>query len=303
MAAEGKLHMFVANFLYHCGLSSWQVNSEISHAVSNSVEEPFVLVDPDDKPVLNYFSHNPTTVHGPTTDGYYVVYHVGTGSQSSHGPPIHCNESGSDGPVHSVRKQLEPEFVDPPAQITVETLYSKTMAGPWTKLAVSGSMCPNPGAWLFKNGSVLLACKIAIDAAANKQMVMYTAPSWRGPFKLAQITPVFGEDQHIWQDPRGHFHMLLHSLLPHKVGTTAWSPDGLHWTPNGFAGPPNPNPRESIPRFINLAGGGVKTLSRRERHQLLFNSQGWPIALYNGVTSLNDARPDRSWTSVQPIHA
>lgn len=300
LEVDGKLHMFVANMINHCGLSSWQRNSEISHAASASIEG-FTLTDPDNRPVLTPFSHNPT-VHGPTQDGYYVVYHIGNGDSSGHGPPLDCNAS-EGAYTESFRREEVEYFAAPPNEVSVATQYSKAIDGPWQKLSVSGSMCNNPGAWLLRNGSVLLACKMVLDPAADRQMVMYIAPSWRGPFKFAKIAPVFGEDPYIWQDPRGHFHMLLHSMLPHKIGTTAWSPDGLNWTPNGFGGPPNPNPLESFPHTIALEGGGSKSLARRERHQLLFNKQGWPVALFNGVTSSSEARPDRCWTAVQPIKA
>ena len=68
-----------------------------------------------------------------------------------------------------------------------------------------------------------------------------------------------------------------------KTPTTAWSKDGLDWTPNGFAGPPNPAPRPSYGHSIALQGGGVMELDRRERHQPIFKD-GALVGLCNGVT-------------------
>ena len=93
-----------------------------------------------------------------------------------------------------------------------------------------------PGAYIFPNGTTLLVCKVDLPPPAGesiRQMQMAVAPHWSGPYKKVEPpSRVFGEDAFIFRQPQdGHFHMLLHSMKPHKLPTTAWSPDGLTWTP------------------------------------------------------------------------
>lgn len=63
---DGKSwHLFAADFANHCGLDSWQHNSQITHAVSKKPEGPFAAQDV----VLAPFAHNPTVHSNP--DGTY----------------------------------------------------------------------------------------------------------------------------------------------------------------------------------------------------------------------------------------
>ena len=81
--------------------------------------------------------------------------------------------------------------------------------------------------------------------------------------------------------------------------TFAFKPDGLEWTPLGFAGPPNPQPIAAFGYTLELTNGSTVELDRRERHQLLFDDKGEPVALFNGVT-LPDGT-DKSFTIAQPF--
>lgn len=260
---SGKYFMFFADMAMNCGLDSWQVrlhdwsfelatccrpptrccdvqrNSQISIATSTHPTGPF-MVEEGSQPIASPFAHNPT-VHGPTLDGYYIIYHIGSGKPSSHGQPLLNCKNGTT-PKLGLEPTLPPSQPLPPSVPTM--LVSKKLAGPWTSTALptitqtaagsdgdGSNGCNNPAAALLNNGTVLLVCKVAVTPPGNwRQMAIYTAPNWRGPYTFRRLTQVYGEDAYVWYDAyRDAFHMIFHSMHPHKVPSTAWSKDGLEW--------------------------------------------------------------------------
>jgi hypothetical protein len=111
------------------------------------------------------------------------------------------------------------------------------------------------------------------------------------------------QDAFIFRQPQdGNMHMLLHSMHPHKLPTTAWSADGIHWTP-AFVADSSCTEGEMYPSFgydIALANGSAPFKARRrERHQVLVGAAtGVPMYLFNGV---EDGDGDFSFTAGQPI--
>ena len=84
--ADGQIHMFAAHMTEHCGLLSWETNSEVVHAVAPSPLGPFTV--PAEQPtVIHRFAHNPT-VH-QNTQGRYLLYHIGCGATPT-GPCAAC---------------------------------------------------------------------------------------------------------------------------------------------------------------------------------------------------------------------
>ena len=291
--------------------------------------------------VLPSWAHNPT-VHGPiltppagyeqatgnssSTSAVYLIYHIGTGHGGIYGKPrTDCTngttpssrdgDAATDGATAAVQPRAvggpipPPPFVLPRA-VTPNLLVASSVNGPWAphRWGKLGWGCNNPGAAVLKNGTVVLACKVMLHRGPDgglpwRQMAIYVAPSWRGPYELRRLTPVYGEDAYVWHDPAadggtGAFHMLLHAMRPTKVPTTAWSKDGLEWIANGYAGPPHPQPRASFNHSIALAGGGLVELQRRERHQPIFRD-GKLVGLCNGVTTGVD--DDYSFTACVPV--
>jgi len=70
----GLYHMFVSRMGSHCGLDSWQSNSEIIHATSYDPEGPYVY----NSTVLPYFAHGPSVREMPGGNGYFMM-HLGCG--------------------------------------------------------------------------------------------------------------------------------------------------------------------------------------------------------------------------------
>jgi len=86
------------------------------------------------------------------------------------------------------------------------------------------------------------------------------------------------------------------------ICTTAWSEDGITWTP-AFVADLNTTAGETYPSFSHsfaLQGGGLFKASRRERHQLALDSKGVPTHLLNGV--IPEGMGDFSFTSIQPLN-
>ena len=291
-------HMFAADMTEHCGLNSWQHNSAIRHLVSKTPEGPY---EPQEI-ILSSFSHNPT-VH-KTQSGHYVIYHIGKGVHGSRPLITTCHngttpqesESGFQGPPPPIGSIIVPDMI-----------FSESLRGPWSTYASSqkGSSCNNPAAYVFPNGTTLLICKVM--SPEIRVMLVAKADSWQGPYHVVAHTNVYGEDAFIWRQPEdGSFHMLLHSMKPTKICTTAWSADGLHWTP-AFNANLSTTKSQTYPSYnhtITQTDGHGLVARRRERHQLLLNSgflpgPGAPVAwLFNGVTT---GEKDFSFTSVQAV--
>ena len=319
--------MIFADMEAHCGLDAWQRNSLIAIATNTDASSPagpFTLPGPNASVapalVMKSFAHNPTA-HGPTpgTSPVYLVYHIGDGHASRHGSPRTDCTNGTTPPpppaalgATAAAAALDDEAAPPhglPAVMTPNLLVAGTLSGPWTthKWAKNEGSCNNPGAAVLKNGTVVLVCKVSVnkgpDGKTWRQMAIYVAPTWKGPYEFRRLTPVYGEDAYIWystadDNGTGAFHMLLHSMHPHKIPTTAWSKDGIDWIPNGFSGPPHPQPRASFnSSTFALKGGGTMTVKRRERHQPIFKD-GKLVGLCNGVTT---GRGDYSFTACVPV--
>eukprot|EP00041_Stephanoeca_diplocostata_P018984 m.402477 g.402477 ORF g.402477 m.402477 type:complete len:363 (+) comp21179_c0_seq3:120-1208(+) len=256
---DGLYHMYAADMTKHCGLNSWQSNSAIRHLVSETPEGPFTPREI----VQGAFSHNPT-VH-KTADGHFVIFHIGAGSTKK--PIVNSCTNGTTPSQYSSVHVKSPishtdNILDVPSakmysrgdKVSPNMLWSTSPNGPWQSSARTGSGesldCNNPAAYTgFENGTVILICKVMSERQNIRQMLVAVAPNWRGPYIVHGSTPVFGEDAFIWRAAEdGSFHMLLHSMHPTKICTTAWSTDGLSWTP-AFVADLNTTIDDTYPSF------------------------------------------------------
>lgn len=75
----GTWHAFISVFADHCGLNSWEANSELVHAVSaGGPAGPFV----NDSVIRLPFAHNPKVIRDPMT-GEYLIFHIGCGDNET----------------------------------------------------------------------------------------------------------------------------------------------------------------------------------------------------------------------------
>jgi hypothetical protein len=72
--SDKKWVMYLAEMDLHCGLSSWSTNSRIVRAESSTPGGTYTFKEVAKK----RFAHEPTII-GPTSEGYYLLFHVGAG--------------------------------------------------------------------------------------------------------------------------------------------------------------------------------------------------------------------------------
>ena len=277
--ADGKWHLFFAEFLNHCGLGHWGTNSVVSHGISDAPDGPFTKKEV----VLPAFHHNPTVAFDPSTETFLLIS-IGNGSTV----PQHC------GPAR-LSRQPQP-VVDPAAAGIITLWYSVSANGPWALLdrpLLEGrpgkwdAFVTNPSVHVFPNGTVLMAYR----GGWNPWHVgVAVAPSWKEPFRRVSDDPVIqviNEDPGLFQHARGHFHILTHYFGSDGPGGHAYSEDGIMWS---FAG-------QAYNFSQQYIDGTHTTWQRRERPQVLV-LDGTPRYLFTGVLPKGG---ERSHTLVQPI--
>ena len=316
---DSKYHMFVSDMSYNCTLEEWTTNSRVAHAISDTPEGPYHEVDI----TVPIWAHNPTA-HKVPNENIYVVYHIGFGTD--HGTPVNCssnytsrttntntNTSNINTNINTSKMSII-RTVDRKEETTNSGYDAPNMAvsddlnGVFTEYDSSEGdyAFNNPGAYFDNNGSVLLIYKVSCSnwnsTAFCRQFAVATSNSYKGPFRtIRDNIYVYGEDAYVWKDLNNNYHMLFQGGnygggLPSYIGHwhTAYSKNGLDWNVANLT--------EAFNQTITLANGSFVTVGRRERHQLLFDSDGRPTHLFNGVTLGSNDNDEFSFTSVQPIN-
>ena len=267
----GLYHMFVAEMMNECPLSTWGQNSRCTHATSPTPLGPFTFSDV----AVQNWCHNPAIIFAPGASGgpgLWALFHIGDGTggnvknctpssapysaalHASGGSSLHISTTGPSGP-----------FVPAPPLPS----------------------CNNPAPFLAKNGTWLLVCN---------GFQLYSAPGAVGPWTLVTSihssagTPLPGnyEDPFFFIDARGNFHVIYHvyrtggaeahNCLPGHDGSIVsghyFSKDGFTWHASAV---------EPYGNVVDLEDGSQQLLTTRERPKMIFNSAGDPTHLSNGV--------------------
>ena len=322
--AEGRWHLFLAYIEGNCGLSAWIPNSAIYRAVANSPMGPFE----QEEKVLQDFAHSPQITRAE--DGTYLVWHIGdaAGPQKDGFNPNCTNgttptKAAAD---FAALRRASPSWPLPSKQVNVAT--SRSVRGPWidTGLFDVAHGPPifrfdNPSPIHFKNGTTWV-----MGRSWNKNSTTQTfnsttgiarsdQKSWNSTYTTRQeaipqfvnfsvrvppeAKPVQLEDAFFWLHDEGgdhqSFHALFHSMGGCKqVGCHAFSADGYTWRMSSSALPNAYN--SSLP----MSDGTSKSLVRRERPHLVFNSRGDPAFLSSACQESWDS--DHTYTHVQPLN-
>lgn len=208
----GVYHMYVAEMVNNCSLNAWGSNSRCSHAVSSSIEGPYVYV----APAVDVWCHNPQVIATQNASGpLYVLFHIGSGAG---GNPKNCNVSRADVDGPSGWAGDAPQAATARSMRGVaggdaaggSSLHVATSPyGPWVPVQPAPPSCNNPAPFLHPNGTWYLVCS---------GFTMYSSPSITGPWAtvLKNINPagkgVGGtyEDPFLYVDARGNWHLLFH---------------------------------------------------------------------------------------------
>ena len=184
----GNFHLYVAAMTNNCSLSSWETNSRIEHAVSQSVTGPYVRADV----AVNTWSHNPCTVRLPgNNSSRFALLHIGTGSGRSDGGDNCTNRLLSRraldmtaGATIHVSQTCHPKrcmIVDSVTGLDMTCLQvADSLDGPWSPLLNSTlGPCNNPSPWVHRNGTIFLVC----SGAASGNGLWRAEHIW-GPWRL-----------------------------------------------------------------------------------------------------------------------
>ncbi|KUJ19627.1 uncharacterized protein LY89DRAFT_457059 [Mollisia scopiformis] len=287
-------HLFLAGFTHQCGLDYWSPYSRIVHATS--LEGPAGPYEFHSE-VVGTFAHNPTVIWSPA-DEKWLLYYIGCPQSVN---ATCTSPSFSCGPGN---------FINGESGISVlssEDLYSWTPHGQ----VMSGM---NDGAWdaditnpsphpLGRKGEMLLVYRgCPFNCSGNELISLSTAPSFLGPYtKLSSpIFPESNEDPFVWQDKRGNWHMLLHSLEP-DGGFGSGPMVGRHAFAEKLEGEWTFDAETlAFSAVVEFQGGEVREFYRRERPQLFFSEDAEmkPLFLMTGVQEVGS---EMSYSLIQPI--
>ena len=93
-------------------------------------------------------------------------------------------------------------------------------------------------------------------------------------------SPAAAQDPFLWQDERGHWHLLMHAMGWSSVGRHAFSRDAITWEISEVA---------PYSADVTFEDGTVQTMLRRERPQLVLDVAGTaPLYFTSGVEDYSD---------------
>ena len=306
-AGDAEWHGLFAEMSRGCGLTSWETNSLISHAVAPTPEGPWTRKGT----ALGVWSHTPSAT--VARDGTIVLFHLGSGvgggalpgsreynascaagrSPCGTHPAHHCGphvrEAGSNAaPASSSSPSAAAAPGGAAAMATVSFHVARSAAGPWTQ--VTADITDSRGVLArARAAGIVGADNFAFDTPfthANGTLYVVTggkailrANDWRGPYDVI-VTQACGpgEDNFIYIDARGHFHCLYHRVPFQNLsaqGGHAYSADGYAWHVGAAA---------AYPAAQRYSDGTVARYGKRERPHLIFDAAtGEPTHLTNGV--------------------
>ncbi|KAK4496776.1 hypothetical protein PRZ48_012759 [Zasmidium cellare] len=313
-------HAFIAEFDNHCGLDYWSPYSRIIRAESRgSPDGPYTFKEQ----VIEHFAHNPTVIYSPA-DQSYLMYYIGcpqpnvnetcTSPRFTCGPGNYINgESGIS--VQKSKNLRNWEFVGQVVKGKDDTSWNAdiTNPSPWP-------LCDGPhksgGGWPWswgwgkpqcKDSSILLAYRgCPNNCSGAEQISLALAPHFGGPYThLNSDSPIFtndggSEDPFIWQDKRGNYHILVHSLEP-EGGFGSGPKVGRHAFSRSIEGPWRfGNKTLAFSTMVEFEDGTQIDYYRRERPQLFFSDDGEmrPLFLTTGVQEVGSGM---SYTLMVPV--
>ena len=296
-AATGGFVGYAAEMAFECSLSAWTKGSQVVRVVGSTPLGPFNRTDI----IVPAWSHNPEAIH--TSDGKTIIFTLGDGWEQN-GQPDNC-ETGQKYPSHrgnvgNCTPVTEPSNCNPgpclACNVTLHVGDSDETPGPWESfstqiigLSSSDNLNNwNPAPFILPNGSIALMIHTDDNQGWSGEVIAI-ASTWKGPYivtvsdNAVNNLPNKQEDPFLWVDRRGYWHVLYHLMFDPdpkepcglNSGGHSFSIDGTSWSPIFHA----------YNTTIQLEDGSSYTFSRRERPKLLFNTQGIPTHLYNGVIS------------------
>lgn len=303
----GAWHLFAAEMVGRCGLSSWKTNSRVIRGVGAAPGGPFSI----EQQIAAPFAHNPKVARAP--DGTWVLFSIGSGLWNTTPSACAAGAAGAaavgDGDYPGPGRDGCGGGAGENGGCGVSIGSAPSPSGPWTFVplivenqnasALLDCAHTNPSVAFLPNGSVVMAVNAGWCHDHLETIGLLTAPSWRGPFTFLSTDPILhnadgsihhGEDPFIYADARG-FHLLIHNMQGAGVALYAHSADAFTWVLHDGEG--NPGPYTGV---IEWADGAVDNFDV-ERPQFVFDPDtGKPLYLTNGA----EGRPT-SFTLFRPL--
>ncbi len=299
--ASGNWNLIVTEIKNSCPLILFEYNSMIVRATSKDARGPYIHKEI----ILPPFHHNPTIL-GPTKDGFYLLYYIGTDLPEK---ILNCSMKIPDVPIHP----------DPASNGYISLAYTKDIVnGPWNhKIVLRNNQEPlneseklnwkcsmnNPTAHILQNGTVVLifranACppynrpplcknsscmgeKLGVAFASHflSEYVQYPEPIV-APY-IQNITSN-NEDPFLWRAKDGSWHMINHQQSKGNLcGSSAEGHScGAHFFAKDPRGPWLMSPQPVYTAHVMLSNGTNATFLTRQRPQLVFDDDMLPIQLF-----------------------
>lgn len=283
---NGTVHVFASRFTHHCGLDTWQTNSECVRATSsNGPTGPFTVQET----VVPAFCHNPTIRR--YIDGSYLLYYIGNDHTSRY-PTTDC--------LNGTTLQKVPNYLDT-APCNVWVRRALTLQGPWSKpFWIYGILdffpfCrTNPSPVVLDNGRVYLFFR-GYPFIGGEHIFGVTAETWNSHYGQtigSPHLPVQAEDPFAWFSAKTHtWHMLYSNKFNDamNVGGYACSVDAESCC--------DVQPKAAYSLQADYEDGSSFIFQRRERPQLLMldDTHGY---LYTAVRPF--AANDSTYTLIVP---
>jgi hypothetical protein len=299
--AGGRWHLFATEIARKCPLILFMNNSMVIRATSTEAAGPYV----HQQVVLPTFHHNPTVV-GPTPDGYFLIFSIGTDDAEQ----IDCEAGIPECATDPERPRCHDGTPETNGRISMS--YSRSAVGPWsTKVAlpIGGPGVPdsqwnckhnNPSAVIEPDGRILLmyhgsSClpKSNPNRTKGERLGIAEAPHWNATYTRRPGGPIVApsngtgshEDPFFFVDRRGHYHAVTHNqaegnlcgnrTLGSTCGAHLFSRDSYSWSTS------------RTPVYTNqvlMEGGQHRTLQTRQRPQIIFDDRSRPTTLFNGAS-------------------
>ena len=251
--------MVVAEGAYGCDfLSTWRSNSQTAFAVSDTAMGPFrklglavpswstcptLFLPPSGELVITGMGAgypcapgalSPALANGTCTNQERCPGCIAIGRKHCHYPQ---NSTNATAHFH-VASSLAVGSATFPWSIVVRASLVNFTLGSW----IPDLVTPSP--WVMENGTTLIMVHSAGTGSGGPvilRSVSGGAEGWRGPYEVmvTAIDPRWKgathncEDQFLWQDSRGNFHVIWHHYGGRDntwLGRHAWSSDGYEWS-------------------------------------------------------------------------
>ncbi|KAJ5377327.1 uncharacterized protein N7496_004736 [Penicillium cataractarum] len=296
-------HLIVSEFTHGCGLDYWSPFSRIIRAESTTGPlGPYTFK----QDIAPSFAHNPTVIWSET-DQKYLMYNIGCPQNV----PSTCqNVNFTCGPGNTLNGESGISLWSSP------DLYNWTSHGqimPGTNNNAWDADITNPAPLHLSSHhktrnshpqTILAYRGCPYNCSGAEQINLAIASVSTGPYtRLHPDSPIFpfpSEDPFIWEDKRGNYHMLVHSLLA-DAGFGDGPNVGRHAFARSWAGPWTfNNASVAFTTRVVFEDGFVVDYFRRERPSLFFSGDGEmrPVLLSTGVQEVGGMG---SYSLIQPI--